>query len=254
MTTSVAARNTEEPMSKEERATRIELAAFYRAVEHLGWGDGIYNHIAARVPGQPNTFLIKPHALIYDEVTASNLVKLDCHDAFSIESGVNQVGFTTHAPLMRARPAINCSIHIHTIAGSAISAHAKGLRPIHQQALRVIGRIAYSRPYEGFAESTNEEAAILQDLGDKTILIMRNHGAIVTGRSIGQTFDLLLAFVKACEIQLALEASGAEILEVPPHICEATARQFEHHDAGRGQADWPAWVRRMDRIDPSYRE
>jgi ribulose-5-phosphate 4-epimerase/fuculose-1-phosphate aldolase len=191
---------------------------------------------------------------MYDEVIASNLVKLDCHDTFSVESGVNQVGFSTHAPVMRARADVNCSLHIHTIAGSAISAHAKGLRPIHQQALRVIGRIAYSRPYEGFAEAKNEEAAIVEDLGDKMILIMRNHGVLVTGRSIGQAFDLLLAFVKACEIQLALEASGAEILEVPPDICEATARQFEHHDAGRGQADWPAWVRRMDRLDPSYRE
>lgn len=242
------------PMSAEERATRAELAAFYRVVEHLGWGDGVYNHIAARVPGDPDRFLIKQHALMYDEVTASNLVKVDCREAFQADSGVNQVGFTTHAPIMRLRTHIHCSIHLHTVAGAAISCHAKGLRPIHQDALRVIDHVAYSRPYAGFAESEDQQLDIVEDLGDKLILVMRNHGILVTGHSIEQAFGLTLAFVKACQTQLALEAAGADVLEVPPAIAAATARQFAQHDAGRGHADWPAWIRRMDKLDPSYRD
>ena len=254
MARAAGATSVQESMSKEERATRMELAALYRVVEHLGWGDGVYNHIAARVPGEPTRFLVKKHALMYDEVTASNLVKVDCELPYSADSGVNQVGFTTHAPIMRRRPDINCSLHVHTMAGAAISCHAKGLRPIHQDALRVIGHVAYSRPYAGFVESDDEQVDIIEDLGDKLILVMRNHGILVAGRSIEQAFGLLLAFVKACEIQLALEAAGADVLEVPPGVCEATARQFAHHDAGRGQADWPAWIRRMDRLDPTYRD
>jgi ribulose-5-phosphate 4-epimerase/fuculose-1-phosphate aldolase len=241
-------------VSAEEHATRIELAAFYRVVEHLGWGDGVYNHIAARVPGEPTRFLMKKHALMYDEVTASNLVKVDCRYGFPAEAGVNQVGFTTHAPIMRLRSDINSSIHLHTVAGAAISCHARGLRPIHQDALRVIDRVAYSRPYAGFAEGEDQQSDIVEDLGGKQILVMRNHGVLVTGHSIEQAFGLTLAFVKACQTQLALEAAGAEVLEVPPPIAAATARQFVHHDAGRGHADWPAWIRRMDRLDPSYRD
>lgn len=242
-----------EAMSGEERATRTELAALYRVVEHLGWGDGVYNHIAARVPGEPARFLVKQHALMYDEVTASNLVKVDSTRPYSAEWGVNQVGFTTHAPIMRRRPDINCSLHVHTVGGAAISCHARGLRPIHQDALRVIDHVAYSRPYAGFVESDAEQADIIEDLGDKLILVMRNHGILVAGRSIEHAFGLALAFVKACEVQLALEAAGADVLDVPPDVCAATARQFAHHDAGRGQADWPAWIRRMDRLDPGYR-
>jgi ribulose-5-phosphate 4-epimerase/fuculose-1-phosphate aldolase len=241
-------------MSATEHATRVETAAIYRVIEHLGWGNGIYNHVGVRLPDEPTKFLIKKHALIYDEVTASNLVKLDFNEDYPHDSGVNEVGFYTHAPVLRARPDLHCTIHIHTTAGGAISAHGRGLRPIHQQSLRVVNRIAYSRPYGGFTESKEEEQALVEDLGDKMILIMRNHGMLVCGHSIGQAFDLLMAFIQAAEIQLALEASGAEILEVPPPIAAATAKQFEHHDAGRGQADWPAWIRRMDRLDPSYRD
>ena len=151
-------------VSASERATREEAAAMYRVIEHLGWGNGIYNHVAGRRADEPTKFLIKKHALIYDEVTASNLVKLDFNAEYPRDSGVNEVGFYTHAPVLRARPDLNCTIHIHTLAGGAISAHGRGLRPIHQQSLRVVSRIAYSRPYGGFTESKESEQELVDEL------------------------------------------------------------------------------------------
>lgn len=236
-----------------EKDARIELAAFYRLVEYLGWGEGIYNHIALRVPGEPTKFLIKPHALTYEEVTASSLVKVDYQDDLDESAGVNKVGFTTHAPVMRARSDVSCSAHFHTVPVMAIAAHPKGLRMVGQHALRFYGSISYQE-YQGFVENVDEQQRIIDGLGGNRALILRNHGALVVGTSAEDTFTSMLRLVAACEVQLALEAAGQGLVEIPPEQCEHSVRQIASHDTGRGGADWPAWLRRMDRMDPSFRE
>ena len=240
-------------MSAAEADARAELAAFYRLVEHLGWGDGIYNHIALRVPGEPEKFLIKPHALTYDEVTASGLVKVDARDDLDERAGVNKVGFTTHAPILRARQDVNCTIHLHTIPIMAISAHPAGLRMVHQNAVSFFENVAY-QDYEGAAEGVQAQQRLIDDLGSNRVLVLRNHGAVITGSSVEQTFAMTLRFVQACEVQLAVEAAGQGVVEIPPEVCRQVALQLERHDQGRGGADWPAWLRRLERLDPSYKQ
>jgi ribulose-5-phosphate 4-epimerase/fuculose-1-phosphate aldolase len=240
------------PAAVTEREARVELAAFYRLVEHLGWGEGIYNHIASRVPGSPHEFLIKPHALTYDEVTASSLIKVDSRDDLDERSGVNKVGFTTHAPVMRARQDVNCTIHIHTVPIMAIAANPKGLRMLHQHSVRFYENVAY-QDYQGFAESVEEQQRIIDDLGDKRVLVMRNHGVLLTGSGVEDSFTSLIRFIYACEVQLAAEATGQGVIEIPPDVCRQAVEQFKRHDSGRGGADWPAWFRRIERIDPSFK-
>ncbi len=239
-------------MSGAEAKARVELAGFYRLVEHLGWGDGIYNHISVRVPGEPDHFLIKAHALTYEEVTASNLVKVDARDDLDERAGVNKVGFTTHAPILRARQDVHCAIHLHTIPIMAVAAHPTGLRMVHQNSIFFFEKVAY-QDYEGLAEGVEDQQRLVDDLGANRVLMMRNHGAVITGAGVEQTFAMTLRFVQACQIQLAVEATGQDVVEIPPDVCRQVAKQLDQHDRGRGGADWPAWLRRLDRIDPSYR-
>ena len=244
--------STSAQVSAEERQARIDLAALYRIIEYQGWGEGIFNHCSMRVPGEPSKFLIKPHALTYEEVTASNLVKLDMHEDLDEASGVNRAGFVLHSTILKARPDVNCALHLHTPAGIAMSSHGKGLRMICQQALRFYNRIGYHN-YEGLTVESSEGERIARDLGKNRALVLRNHGLVTVGKSPRECAILIEELLLSCEAQLLLEASGAPIIEVPPELCEHVARQFEHHDGGRGAADWPAWVRRMDRLDPSFR-
>jgi ribulose-5-phosphate 4-epimerase/fuculose-1-phosphate aldolase len=238
-----------------ERQARIELAAFYRLVEYRGWGEGIYNHIALRVPAEPHLFLIKPHTLTYEEVTASNLVKVDCRQDLDERAGVNKVGFSTHAPVMRTRPDVNCSIHIHTAPIMAIAAHPVGLRMLGIHSVHFYDGIAYQdQEYGGIVESVDAQQSIVDGLGDKRVLIMRNHGALIAGSSAEDTFASLLRLHLACEVQLMLEAAGQGCREISPEACARGAEQQRRHDAGRGGADWPAWLRRMDRLDPGYKD
>lgn len=237
--------------SETEESLRIETAALYRAVEYLGWGEGIYNHIATRLPGSGDEFLIKQHALTYEEVKASNLVKVDAYGELDPGLGVNKVGFSTHAPIMRARPDVNCSIHLHTVPIMAIAAHPAGLRMLHQHSVRFYQDVAY-QDYDGFAETPEAQQALIEAIGDKRVLVLRNHGALITGKSIEDAFVSLIRFVYACEVQLTLEAAGQGMVEMADDVCKRAVEQFRHHDSGRGGADWPAYLRRMHRLDPSF--
>lgn len=239
-------------VSPEEWNARVELAALYRIVEHNGWGEGIFNHCSTRLPDERSKFLIKHHALMYEEVTASNLLKLDMYEDLNESVGVNRAGFVLHACILRARPDLNCVLHLHTPPGIAISAHGKGLRMLCQQALRFYNRIGYHN-YEGLPVTIEEGERMARDLGKNRALIVRNHGLVTVGKTPGECAILIEELLLACEAQLLLEAAGAEAIEVPLEICEKAARQFEEHDSGRGSADWPAWLRRMDRLDPSFR-
>jgi ribulose-5-phosphate 4-epimerase/fuculose-1-phosphate aldolase len=235
-----------------EGQARIHLAAAYRLVDHFfGSTDGIYNHLSVRAPDEPDKFLIKRHALLYREVTASNLVKVDMTAELDEGAGVNRPGFVLHSGVLTARPDVNCVMHLHGALGIAMSAHAGGLKMMSQAAIRFYRRVGY-HPFEGITENSEERARIAAALGDKDVLFLRNHGVVVVGATVRDAFERTRDLMTACESQLLLEAAGAEIVEVSDAICEAMAVQLRAHDAGRGRADWPAWLRLMDSVSPGY--
>lgn len=242
-------------ISEPEAEARASLAALYRLIDmQYGAGEGIYNHVSLRVPGEPGHFLIKRHSLLYREVTASNLIKVDAGSDPDERSHVNRPGFTLHSAILQARPDVNCAIHLHTKAGTAMSAHARGLRMLSQNAVRFYKRLGY-HPYQGIVEDFSEREHIVSALGPRNIaLILRNHGLVTVGASPRDAFERMRDLTIACETQLMLEATGAETIEIPPELCERVAVQFERHDSGRGSADWPAWVRLLDATDSSYRQ
>ena len=239
-------------VSAEEWQARIDLAAVYRLVAHRGWDDVIYNHCSMRVPGEPTKFLMKRHELLWTEVTASNLVKVDMNDDLDESAGVNRPGFTLHGGVLRGRPDVNCAVHVHTETGMALAGLKSGLRMISQQAMRFYRRVGY-HPYEGITEDFAERERILAHLGKNRALILHNHGLLTVGKTAREAFVLMKYLMEAAEIQLRMEATGGALIEIPPEICEKTAAQYEKHDAGRGSADWPAYLRILDAVDSSYR-
>jgi ribulose-5-phosphate 4-epimerase/fuculose-1-phosphate aldolase len=239
-------------MSDAEWEARVDLAAVYRLVSHYGWDDVIYNHSSMRVPGEPRNFLMKRHELLYTEVTASNLVKVSMDEDLDEKSGVNRPGFTLHGGVLGARADVNCAVHVHTAAGMAIAGLKSGLRMVSQQAIRYYKRIGY-HGYEGITEDFGERERINRDLGQNRAMIMANHGLLTVGKSAREAFVLMHHLLEAAEIQLMLEATGNPVIEIPPEVCEKTAAQYEKHDAGRGSADWAAYLRMLDKTDRSYR-
>ena len=239
-------------LSPEEWQARIDLAATYRLIAHYGWDDVIYNHSSMRVPGDERKFLIKRHELLYTEVTASNLVKVSMDDDLDESAGVNRPGFTLHGGVLSARADVNCAVHVHTELGMAIAGLKSGLRMVSQQAIRFYNRVGY-HPYEGITEDFEERARINADLGNNRALILHNHGVLTVGKTARESFVLMKYLLEAADIQLKMQATGGELIEIPPHICESTAKQYERHDSGRGTADWPAYMRMMDQVDRSYR-
>ena len=240
-------------ISPTEWQARVDLAAVYRLIAHYGWGDVIYNHSSLRVPGDERRFLIKRHELLYEEVTPANLVKVSMDDDLDESAGVNRPGFTLHGGVLAARPDVNCAVHVHTETGMAIAGLRHGLRMVSQAAIRFYQRVGY-HDYEGITEDFSERERINRALGQKNrALILRNHGLLTVGKTAREAFVLMKTLVEAANIQLRMEATGGELIEIPVEICEKTARQYEHHDAGRGSADWPAYLRMLDAIDPNWR-
>lgn len=239
-------------ISEGERDARVQLAALYRLVEYHGWGEGIYNHIALRVPGEPDKFLIKAHAVRYDEVTASNLVKVDCHDDVDESLGVNAVGFNTHAPIMRERRDVDCSLHIHTIPIMAISAMRDGLKMLNVQSTIFFDDVAYA-DFEGAVEKPDAQQQLVDALGARKVLLLRNHGAVITAPNAPAAYVNLKRFIVSCELQMQLMATGADLVEIEPAMAREGQEIFRRHDNGRGDADWPSWLRMLDRKDPGYR-
>jgi ribulose-5-phosphate 4-epimerase/fuculose-1-phosphate aldolase len=246
--------STEAPagISADEWQARVDLAAVYRLCAHYGWDDVIYNHCSMRVPGEDRKLLMKRHELLWTEVTASNLVKVDMHDDLDEQAGVNRPGFTLHGGVLRGRPDVNCAVHVHTELGMALAGLKSGLCMVSQQAMRFHRRIGY-HPYEGITEDFAERERILANLGNNRAMILHNHGLLTVGRTAREAFVLMKYLRSAAAIQLKMEATGAALIEVPPEICEKVAAQYEKHDAGRGAADWPAYLRMLDTIDPGYR-
>jgi ribulose-5-phosphate 4-epimerase/fuculose-1-phosphate aldolase len=239
-------------IAPEEWQARVDLAACYRLVAHHGWDDVIFNHCSMRVPGEERKFLMKRHELLWTEVTASNLVKVDMDADLDETSGVNRPGFTLHGGVLRGRPDVNSAVHVHTRIGMAIAGLKSGLRMISQESTRFYQRIGY-HPYEGITEDFGERERLIARLGKNRAMIMHNHGLLTVGNSPAQAFGLMKHLIEAAEIQMIMESTGGELIEIPPDICEKTVAQYEKHDSGRGSAEWPACLRMLDRIDPSYR-
>ena len=220
-------------VSPEEWQVRVDLAAVYRLCAHYGWDDVIYNHCSMRVPGEPSKFLMKQHELLWTEVTASNLRKVDMNDDLDEKSGVNRPGFTLHGGVLKGRPDVTCAVHVHTETGMALAGLKDGLKMVSQQAIRFYQRIGY-HPYEGITEDFGERARILNALGTHRALILNNHGLLTVGKSAREAFVLMKYLMSAATIQLKMAATGGEMIEISAEVCEKVAAQYQTHDAGRG--------------------
>jgi ribulose-5-phosphate 4-epimerase/fuculose-1-phosphate aldolase len=247
-------------MSAGEWQTRCDLAACYRLIDMFGWSDLLGTHISARVPGPEDHFLLNPYGMMFDEITASSLVKIDMegNKVEPSDYGVNQAGFVIHSAVHMARHDLVCVLHTHTIAGCAVSCQKEGLLPLNQHALGVIGDVAY-HSYEGAATRLDERERILADLGDRRILVLRNHGLLTVGRSIGEAFVATYKMERACEMQLAFQQSGAAFFPIPEAVVQDAHTRARDRYAGGGRNDpatfeWPALLRKLDRTDPSYKQ
>ncbi|MFM0737621.1 class II aldolase/adducin family protein [Paraburkholderia xenovorans] len=243
------------PQSDSERRTRVDLAAAYRLAALNGWDDLIYTHISASVPDEPGHFLINPFGLAFDEVRASNLVKIDIEGNVvgTSEHPVNATGFALHAAVHAAREDAFCVMHLHNTAGIAVSAQPAGLLPASQHALRFYGHLAY-HDYEGLAFTPAEGERLVAHLADKPAMLLRNHGTLTAGRTVAEAYVLMATLIKACEIQLQAQAGGAELIVPDDSVCARTAEQLHDGGAVEGVLEWPALLRKLDRLDRSYRE
>ncbi|MFC3613427.1 class II aldolase/adducin family protein [Lutimaribacter marinistellae] len=241
-------------MTAEEWRTRVDLAAAYRLIVHFGMDDLIYNHISARVPGPEEHFLLNPFGLLYEEVTASNLVKVDLDGNIVSEGAdpINPAGFVIHSCVHRERHDLTCIIHTHTTAGVGVSAQEGGLLPISQTGLLYKDLIGYHE-FEGLALNLEEQKRLLADLGqDKQLLILRNHGLLACGRSIAEAFIMMFYLEQACRIQIAAQAGGA--LHTPPkEVQDLTHKQaMSGLGAELGTREFAALKRRLDRMGADY--
>lgn len=234
---------------------RVQLAACYRLAARFGWTDLIYTHISARLPGPERCFLMNPYGLTFDEITASNLIKVDFDGNIVGHSKwpMNHAGFVIHSAILGGRPDINCVLHTHTRSGVAVSTLRCGLLPISQFALFYYNRVAY-HDYEGIACDLDERQRLVAHLGDKWVMILRNHGLLTAGRSIAEALVTMDQLERACAVQIDAQSTGAEIILPAPEICESTARTAEGNGQPFGEAEWSALVRMLDREDPSYRD
>ena len=245
-----------ERVSKEEWEMRVDLAAAYQLGAIFKWTDLIYTHFSARVPGTED-FLLNPYGLMFDEITASSLVKVDWDGNVlddPLGMGVNEAGFVIHSCMHRARPEINCVIHTHTRAGVAVSAMKCGLLPISQHSMMVHEDITY-HDYEGIALYKEEQARMAADLGKTSrAMILRNHGLLTAGQTVAEAFFLLYYLEQACRIQVDAMAGGTKLALPPGPVTEAMGAQYRGSQSGEAAFLWKALLRKLDRIDPSFRE
>ena len=244
-------------VSPEEWQVRVDLAAAYRLVTAFKWDDLVFTHISARVPGRHDQFLINPYGLMFDEITASSLIKIDAQGNKVDESpyDVNPAGFTIHSAIHAARHDAQCVLHVHSLNGIAVSAQKQGVLPISQQSIFVLSSLSY-HDYEGVALRDDEKPRLVADLGpDNNYLMLRNHGLLTLGRSVADAFLAMYFFETVCTIQVRAMAGGTELTTVDPRIvagAQAQARQATR-GMGAGALAWPGLLRRLDRTDPSYR-
>jgi ribulose-5-phosphate 4-epimerase/fuculose-1-phosphate aldolase len=239
-----------------EWARRVDLAACYRMIAHLGWDDLIFTHISARVPGPDHHVLINPYGLMFEEVTASNLVKIDL-EGRQVDGGaaaINPAGFNIHSAVHEARPDAECVIHLHTPHGVAVSAQPGGLKAISQTALYALATLAY-HPYEGVALEADEKPRLQADLGRRDMMILENHGLLTCGRSVADAFLKMFLLQRACEIQILAQTGGVDPIAIPVEIQRQIGAQSRQSlgDAGP-ELHGPAIRRKLVRRDPSFRQ
>ncbi len=244
-------------VSPEEWAVRVDLAACYRLVAHYGWEDLVLTHITARVPGAADQFLINPYGMFFDEITASSLVKIDLH-GHKVEDSpfpVNPAGFIIHSAIHAARHDAKYVLHTHTLNGVAVSTQRAGLLPISQHSIAVLASLGY-HDFEGPALRDDEKPRLVADLGDKTSLILRNHGLLTVGETAAEAFVAMYFLETSCAIQVRAQAGGGELIPVPKEVIESAYAQIlaaSRPQGRRGTLVWPGLLRRLDRLDASYR-
>ena len=243
-------------VTTEEWQTRVDLAACYRLVAHYGWADLVFTHITAKIPGADNQFLINPYGMMFDEITASSLVKidlagnkLDTDNPFPI----NPAGFVIHSAIHAARHDARCVLHVHTPNGVAVSAQKHGVLPVSQQSIFVLASLAY-HDYEGVALNDDEKPRLVRDLGDKNFFMLRNHGLLTVGETIADTFLLMYIFESACMIQVRAMAGGGDLTPIPQPILDGAKQQVKIVTRGLGgNLAWPGLLRKLDRMDSGFR-
>ncbi|WP_068073344.1 class II aldolase/adducin family protein [Novosphingobium lentum] len=243
--------------SDAEWQARLDLAACYRIFDLMGWSESVYNHISVRVPGEDHAFLINPFGLLYSEVCASNLVKIDI-DGNKLDGSphpVNKAGFTQHGYFHRHLDWAHAICHVHTTETMAVCSLAEGLMPINFYACNFIGRIGY-HDFEGITVRAEEAERLMANLGDKHILMLRNHGPVVMGRTLPEMFVMMWGLQRACEIQLATLSMGRPVLVSDDVVAvhQRDLAQAQPPGGGPGIGDFNAWVRRIDKIDRSWRD
>src|SRR5437660_2018545 len=244
-----------EQVTEVEWNARVDLSAAYRLVALYGWDDLIFTHISARVPGADHHFLLNPYGVMVEEVTASSLVKIDLHGNKVMESPyfVNPAGFTIHSAVHEARADALCVMHLHTRHGIAVSAQENGLLPLSQQAMFALSSLAY-HDYEGLALDEEEKPRLVKDFADKKFMILRNHGLLTVGRNAAEAFLGMFLLERACKIQILAQSGGGELSPIPKEIVGRVASQMSAVMMGQGAAlTWPGLLRKLDRIDSSYR-
>jgi ribulose-5-phosphate 4-epimerase/fuculose-1-phosphate aldolase len=242
-------------VSPEEWQARVDLAAAYRLVAHFGWDDLIFTHISARVPGPEHHFLINPYGLLFGQITASSLVKVDL-DGKIVEPTpyiINPAGFTIHSAIHAAREDATCVLHLHTVAGVAVSCQEDGLLPIDQTSMVFNGELAYHE-YEGLALMLDERPRLVADLGQKNAILLRNHGTLTVGATVARAFYTMYLLERACAMQVAAQAGGAKLHYPAPAVQEVVRQQAKVGLTGNDtQLAWDALLRMLDAKDPSYK-
>ena len=241
-------------VSVAEWQVRIDLAACYRLVAHYGWDDLIFTHISARVPGPETHFLINPYGMMFDEITASSLVKIDLRGNEVSDSAynINPAGFTIHSAVHERRHDAHCVLHLHTTAGVAVSAQKDGLLPISQQSLFPLTAISY-HDYEGVALNPDEKPRLVADLGATNFMILRNHGLLTCGETVAQAFLNMFILQRSCEVQVMAQAGGKELIRISPPILDGIRQMTKTVTRGAGaELAWPGLLRKLDRVNPGY--
>ena len=249
-----------EVVTPAEWQARVDLAACYRLVDLYGMSDMMANHISAAVPGEQGAFLINAYGMMFEEITASSLIKIDIDgnilarpDFGALDYGINKAGYVIHGAIHKARHDVACVIHTHTWAGMALSALECGVLPITQTSMRFL-KIGY-HDYQGVVLDSKEEASLLADLGQGEALILRNHGLLTVGKTIGEAFNWMHRLDLTARSQLAAMATGAKLLPVPEAVLHETYMNYQPQTRRPyGVMEWPALLRKLDRMDPSYRE
>jgi ribulose-5-phosphate 4-epimerase/fuculose-1-phosphate aldolase len=243
-------------VSDAEWQTRVDLAAAYRLVAHFKWDDLVFTHITARVPGEEDRFLINPYGLMFDEITASSLVKIDLQGNKLDDTPfpVNPAGFTIHSAIHSARHDAQCVLHTHTLNGLAVSAQKGGVLPLSQQSIFILSSLAY-HDYEGVALRDDEKPRLVKDLGRATYLMLRNHGLLTVGPTVADALLAMYFFETVCTIQVRAMAGGTPLIHIDPQIIQTAGEQARvaTRGMGAGALTWPGLLRRLDRIDDGYR-